>query len=51
MDIFIESRSGCHTKKVKRGLRLGFFLLIISEIMFFFSFFLALFHYILSPEI
>lgn len=39
-DIIDEAtRSGYHTKAVKDGLRLGFILFIISEIMLFFGFF------------
>lgn len=38
-----------HTLKVKRGLKLGMFLFILSEIMFFFAFFWAFFHSSLSP--
>jgi len=38
-DIKIESLSGHHTKKVAKNLRLGFILMIVSEIMFFFPFF------------
>lgn len=34
-----------------RGLRLGFILFIVSEVMFFFSFFWAYFHSSLSPNI
>jgi len=40
-----------HTKEVLAGLRLGFILFIVSEIMFFFSFFWAYFHSSLSPNI
>jgi len=40
-----------HTKAVLTGLRLGFILFIVSEIMFFFSFFWAFFHSSLSPNI
>jgi heme/copper-type cytochrome/quinol oxidase subunit 3 len=36
---------------VQKGLRLGFILFIISEIMFFFSFFWAFFHSSVSPSI
>jgi cytochrome c oxidase subunit 3 len=42
---------GMHTKKVQAGLRLGFILFIISEVMFFFGFFWAFFHSSLSPAI
>merc|ERR1711933_654494 len=38
-----------HTAIVQRGLRLGMILFIISEIMFFFAFFLAFFHSSLAP--
>lgn len=40
-----------HTKQVLTGLRLGFILFIVSEVMFFFSFFWAYFHSSLSPNI
>jgi heme/copper-type cytochrome/quinol oxidase subunit 3 len=36
---------------VRRGLRLGFALFILSEVMFFFSFFWSFFHYSVSPSI
>jgi len=39
-DVIKESFAGYHTEEVARGLRLGFILFIVSEIMFFFSFFL-----------
>lgn len=42
---------GFHTKKVQVGLRYGMLLFIISEIMFFFSFFWAFFHSSLAPTI
>ena len=42
---------GCHTKKVQKGLRMGMFLFIISEVMFFFSFFWAFFHSSISPSV
>ena len=35
---------GQHTDKVKQGLKMGMFLFICSEIMFFFAFFWAFFH-------
>nr|YP_025941.1 cytochrome c oxidase subunit III [Ophiura luetkenii]AAO65633.1 cytochrome c oxidase subunit III [Ophiura luetkenii] len=40
---------GMHTTFVVRGLKIGFILFIVSEIMFFFSFFWAFFHSALSP--
>jgi len=42
---------GMHTKRVQQGLRLGFILFIVSEVMFFFGFFWAFFHSALSPAI
>jgi cytochrome c oxidase subunit 3 len=51
-DIITESTfEGNHTLKVQEGIRLGMGLFIISEIMFFFSFFWAFFHCTLSPSI
>ncbi|YP_002221529.1 cytochrome c oxidase subunit III (mitochondrion) [Hydra vulgaris] len=51
-DIFVESSlEGAHTKLVLTGLKLGFILFIISEILFFFSFFWAFFHSSLSPSV
>jgi len=40
---------GHHTPAVERGLRLGFILFIVSEVMFFFAFFWAYFHIALNP--
>ena len=42
---------GNHTKKVQFGLRMGMFLFIISEVMFFFSFFWAFFHSSIAPSV
>jgi len=42
---------GMHNLRVQKGLRLGFILFIVSEIMFFFGFFWAFFHSSLSPAI
>jgi len=39
-----EARAGFHTRKVQKGLKLGMVLFILSEVMFFFSFFWGLFH-------
>jgi len=51
-DIIIEGTYlGCHTLIVQQGLRYGVFLFILSEIMFFFSFFWAFFHSSLVPNI
>lgn len=51
-DIIFESLfQQQHTLLVQKGLRLGVILFIISEIMFFFSFFWAFFHSSLAPAI
>ena len=42
---------GHHTVVVQRGLRIGFILFIVSEVMFFFSFFWAFFNSSLAPGI
>lgn len=49
--ILTESRQGFHTRKVQLGLRLGMVLFIASEVMFFFAFFWAFFHFSLVPSI
>nr|YP_009115386.1 cytochrome c oxidase subunit III [Myrmica scabrinodis]CEF49545.1 cytochrome c oxidase subunit III [Myrmica scabrinodis] len=41
---------GCHTLDVYYGMRMGMILFIISEILFFFSFFWAYFHSSLAPD-
>nr|YP_009545849.1 cytochrome c oxidase subunit III [Ophioceres incipiens]AYO99641.1 cytochrome c oxidase subunit 3 [Ophioceres incipiens] len=40
---------GEHTSYIMQGIKIGFVLFILSEIMFFFSFFWAFFHSALSP--
>jgi len=51
-DVIIEATlQGKHTRKVQKGLKLGFALFIVSEIMFFFAFFWAFFHSSLAPAI
>jgi len=40
---------GQHTKSVQTGLKLGVFLFIVSEVMFFFAFFWAFFHSSFNP--
>jgi len=51
-DVVRESLfQGCHTLNVYFGLRLGIILFIVSEILFFFSFFWAYFHSSLAPSI
>jgi cytochrome c oxidase subunit 3 len=49
--IFESTYQGMHTFAVQRGLRYGMLLFIISEVLFFFSFFWAFFHSSLSPAI
>lgn len=51
-DIVVEATyEGNHTILVQKGILSGMVLFIISEIMFFFSFFWAFFHNALSPSI
>nr|AHX97827.1 cytochrome c oxidase subunit III [Pseudognaptodon sp. QL-2014] len=51
-DVIRESTlQGNHTLKVLNGLRMGMILFILSELMFFLSFFWAYFHMFLSPSI
>jgi heme/copper-type cytochrome/quinol oxidase subunit 3 len=47
--IVVEAGLGYHTRAVQRGLKMGMLLFIISEIMFFFAFFWAYFHFSLNP--
>ena len=50
-DIITEATfEGHHTIKVQNGLRLGVYLFIVSEVMFFFSFFVAFFYTSLAPS-
>lgn len=48
-DIFLENKLGYHTGSVLNLLRFGMIMFILSEIMFFFSFFWAYFHSCLGP--
>jgi cytochrome c oxidase subunit 3 len=49
-DVIRESTlEGHHTKVVQLGLRYGFILFIVSEVMFFFAFFWAFFQSSLAP--
>ena len=51
-DIIREATfQGYHTKVTVTGLKIGFLLFIVSEILFFFSFFWAFFHSSLSPSV
>jgi len=45
----VSHESGEHTAYTVRGLKIGMALFIVSEVMFFFSFFWAFFHFSLSP--
>jgi len=49
--VVIEAGHGYHTIAVRKGLRYGMVLFIVSEIMFFFAFFWAFFHVSLAPSI
>nr|YP_010959078.1 cytochrome c oxidase subunit 3 [Pseudophilothrips ichini]WND64421.1 cytochrome c oxidase subunit 3 [Pseudophilothrips ichini] len=50
-DVVRESTwQGFHTLKVLKGLQMGMILFIISELLFFFSFFWSFFHMSLSPD-
>lgn len=42
---------GYHTEKVENGIRIGFILFVISEILFFISIFWAYLHSALSPTV
>nr|YP_002003292.1 cytochrome c oxidase subunit III [Unionicola foili]ACF19640.1 cytochrome oxidase subunit 3 [Unionicola foili] len=51
-DIFRESSmEGCHPKMTMKGMKLGMIFFIISEVMFFSSFFWTFFHSSISPNI
>lgn len=49
--VFEATYEGQHTQLVQRALRYGMFLFIVSEIMFFVSFFWGFFHFSLSPSV
>ena len=51
LDIILESFKGNHTSYVANGLRIVFILLIVSEIIFFFSFFWGYFHLTFSLSV
>jgi len=46
-----ESNAGYHTNIVQKGLKLGMILFIVSEVLFFFAFFWAFFHFSLAPSV
>lgn len=49
--IYEATYQGQHSLKVQKGLRLGMVLFILSEVLFFFSFFWAFFHSSIAPAI
>lgn len=51
LTVIYESGQGHHTQVVRKGLRWGMALFIVSEVMFFFAFFWAFFHVSLSPAV
>jgi len=46
-----EATTGFHGARVQMGLKTGFFLFILREVIFFFSFFWRFFHNALAPDI
>ena len=46
-----ESEENLHNSRIRRALKIGFILFIVSEIMFFFSLFWAFFHSALAPSV
>src|SRR3954466_13125856 len=50
-DIIREAIGGFHTLAVQRGLTIGFYLFLLSEIMLFASMFWAFLHSSLSPSV
>jgi len=50
-DLIREAIGGFHTLAVQRGLRIGFYLFLLSEIMLFASMFWAFLHSSLSPSV
>jgi len=50
-DIIREGKGGYHTKKVQDGLKLGFLIFLITEVLLFVSIFWGFFHSSLNPSI
>jgi heme/copper-type cytochrome/quinol oxidase subunit 3 len=50
-DVIYEAYEGQHTLLVQRALKFAFILFIVSEVMFFASFFRSFFHYSLAPSV
>lgn len=50
-DVIREAKAGYHTTEVQKGIVIGFFLFLLSEVMLFVSMFWAFFHSSLSPNV
>jgi len=50
-DIIREGKAGFHTKSVRKGIEIAFYLFLLSEVMIFFSIFWAYFHSSLNPSV
>jgi cytochrome c oxidase subunit 3 len=50
-DIVREGLAGYHTQAVREGLKLGFIIFLITEVLLFASFFWAFFHSSLNPSV
>jgi len=50
-DVVREGLSGVHTEAVKEGLKTGFIIFLITEVLLFASFFWAFFHSSLNPSV
>ena len=50
-DIIREGKAGYHTEPVRKGLKLGFIIFLITEVLLFISFFWSFFHLSLNPSI
>jgi cytochrome c oxidase subunit 3 len=52
LNIFYEAcYQGNHTREVRRGIRLGFYLFLVSESMFFFSLFWSFLYFSINPSV
>jgi hypothetical protein len=50
LEVFKEEQSGAHTIEIQKGFQYAILLFILSELMLFFSFFWAYFHYTLNAN-
>jgi cytochrome c oxidase subunit 3 len=50
-DVVREGLAGYHTEAVREGLKLGFIIFLITEVLLFASFFWAFFHSSLNPSV